>query len=254
MQNEKQPRSLDSLEKSSPFWSLIGFFVVIGTLLGGVALGEVQARYPTLNVTIVFAIAGATVGFILFIYTRFVRHAINSQSIKINERLDRIETIVSRSNVGIDQDNDSMMSQLEFVRFEQSFDGNEVWVISSTLENDDPGTGVYHKVVVDNLARGLRYRYFYPRTALTLGRATRMQNALQAKANQVTWHDLPPDVFLLHVGKNMGVYRNTTTGASDLTYVEIKFDKTVRWAKVDEALTIDLVGWITQYMIENTKG
>jgi hypothetical protein len=234
-------------EKSSPTWSLVGFVVVIGTALCGVALGEIQSRYPSVNVTLIFAILALSISIVVYTFGQLLKAPILEHLTVLDDRVDAIKLTLSRQSLSGESSSESIFSQLEFIHFEQNFLGDEIWVISSSLENDDPGSGAYHHIVQANLARGVRYRYFFPKSEVVLGRVARMRASFNGNKNSIFWHPLTADFFRLHVGKNMGVYRHTNTGASDSAFVELKFDKTVRWAKLDDVLTTDIVGWLTKY-------
>lgn len=247
MKNEPQT-IIQRVEKSSPAWSVVGFVVVLGTAFLGLAIGELQNRYPNTNMMVIFALLSLVTATTAYFYGSLVKRTLVEQNNLLCAKFTAMELAVSRYSIGVDASSESMLSQLEFIHFESTFSGNEIWVISSSLENDDPGTGPYHHVVQANLQRGVRYRYFYPDIALASGRVTRIKASFNDFSAQIFWHPLPIDVFRLHVGKNMGVYRNTATGSSDLSFVEIQFDKTIRWAKLDDTLTVDLVGWLTQHM------
>lgn len=240
----------NALEKASPGLTILSFFIVAGTALMGFAIGEIQNKYPNISILTIFFICTLFSGLLLLSFSHAYRGKVLINQEKIMMSISSLENKVSHfTHPTIGFDSESMMSQLEFMKFEQSFTGNEVWVVSSSLENDDPGTGSYHSIVADNLDRGIIYRYFYPQTSTVLGRVSRIKAAHIAHESKILWHPLSIEVFRLHVGKNMGVYRNTKTGESDLSFIEIKFDKTVRWAKLDEQLTLDVVGWLAGHTV-----
>lgn len=239
----------DALDVHSSFYAIAAFMIVIGTAIVGYALGVLQDVYPTINMLAVFAICSVTFIAGSLIVALAIEEKTSKHLVHINQRLISLEKSVSRLSLGSEKDlTEVMLSQFEFLHFEKDFPGDEIWVISSSLENDDPGKGPYVPIVLHNLERGIRYRYFYPETNSVLGVKSRIASAFSDYNELLHFHSLPPDVFRLHVGKNLGVYRNISTGISDIAFVEIKFDKAVRWAKVDEQLTVDIVGWLGQHI------
>ena len=234
---------LESIRQNSPLMTIVSIGLLVTTIVLSIILGEVNKLYPNISVWIILLCLVIITIVLYLIYSIFVSKTINKLENKIFDRFSKLST----SDL-----NSFSLTQNEFMDFEQSYQGSEIWVITSNLSNDNSKTGIYFDIVKENLNRGLVYRYFAPKNNLTRLRSKEIMESLKQFKDKIHWHLLDEDFFILHVTQHMGVYKpSPNTREDDLVYVEVKFDKTVRWLKLDQEMGIDLIAWLAQAIPEN---
>jgi len=136
--------------KQSSVAILLTFF----TILLGIILNEIQSKvgWGMLITSLVFILA--LFGIVIWLVVRYVFAVSIDIADEIKETLDKYSGIEKRS---------WLITGKELVRYESRCNFSEIWLISSDLSTDCVG-GQFHKVVLKNLKKGIKYRYFVPNT------------------------------------------------------------------------------------------
>jgi len=218
-------------------------------LLAGIILRYLLPTIPFESIALIYggivvAYLGTIYGFSLTARYNLLRnetHFLKNIDDRISNFDDAIERFKTSANLNW------IITQDDLKKYESSEsyvgDLDKVWVISLDLGNDVLD-GEFFKIVEDNINRGVEYYYYVPKIGMIENRARQIHSALNW-TTKMHWHFLDKERFDLVVGKNVGIYRTdrriSTRRAQDEAFVEIKFEKNIRWVRLDRELTEVLI-------------
>ena len=145
----------------------------------------------------------------------------------------QIDRYISRDTITWLIDNEQM------AQFEENSDLEEIWLITSDLSEDIPGA-VFFDVVHQNLKRGVRYRYFIPRSLEAEARAKQLIENHGSVGN-ITIVPLSDDFFWLVPRLDFAIYDPMNKSGHRCGYMGLHIDTDLRLHCDMEAQFVDLL-------------
>lgn len=95
---------------------------------------------------------------------------------------------------------DGILSEAAFVELERSTRrGREIWVATPTLENVTDANAVFRQVVTDNAAKGISYRYMYPRHRPGTEREEVLKACFTGRTGRLRVYAVKDDDYIRHL-------------------------------------------------------
>lgn len=153
-----RPSTKEALKTS--LW--IPVVVAILTLGLGIVISEVQTKVGWLAL---LSALGICLGIFFCAFYVLVRKVCPIS-------VDVVEGITRRMNQYVEKGAVTwLLTDKQLVEHERTLPVDEIWLVSSDLATDIPGSP-YYDVVRQNLEKGVRYRYFIPRSLAAEARAS----------------------------------------------------------------------------------
>lgn len=202
------------------------------TIALGIFISEIQT---TVGWVPLIAALAVCLGIFWLCFNILVRQICPVSTGLLEDLSKRIDRFVERGAVTW------LFTNEHLVQFERSIEVDEIWLVTSDLAADIPGSPFY-EVVGQNLKRGVKYTYFIPRSLATEARGRQLLERHRGHGNIKVIH-LSDDFFFLGPRLDFAIYDPMNRYNKRCGYMQLPVDsKDCMHAKLDVDLVDAIIG------------
>ena len=180
-----------SSKQSSAIWMLL--VVPVLSLLVNIIFSAAQDSYGTITIVVSISFLILLIAELSLISKHYLLRIARSRFTVLLEESINQEFDSSEPDDSIFDE--SIITDRQLSRFEESFAGEEIWVISYDLEPETDG-GLYADIIPANIAKGIKYKYFVPKSDSVAIKIAQLKAKYNNSAN-VEFYVLSDDFFFL---------------------------------------------------------
>lgn len=246
MKMKKEDYSLGSI--------LIWVIVPVISFILNAIIGDIQDKNGILSLILSSLFIGVLVASIYYLYSTMASMmTYNFFSLKLKEGIEEFATEYNkRIEYKNDIDNSStqtlgIIPEHELAEMEASCDYEEIWVISNDLSAE---VGQYKDIVPQNLKRGIKYKFFYRRTAQNEIRIAEIRRKNGGSKN-AEYFCLEDDFFFIVTNLDFTIYNPYSEDKIGFMGIELPGAEELYAIKVARNLTDAIASRLLLYINSN---